>query len=383
MKKFELNKNEVTKQQLINDLKRLGVCKGDHLAVVLSLKKVGYVKGGPDVFIDALIEIVGSEGTIMMNTHTPGAPIYKIDEKFVFDTKSTPCWTGIVPETLRKRKEATRSNNPMYSVTAIGKKAKYLTHNHLNCSAYIPYSRLTIINGKYLSIGLGNKLVAIRHQAQRQASLHQIITRPIGIKYKDFQGKNKLFVSNWAPCTKKIEELTPIMKNAGILQTGKIGNSQALISSAKELSEFLTDKLKKDPTLNLCNNVHCLWCREAERTLNLYKKIKKPRYFQKYTVIQKLVSLRNQFRLIKYNYISYIKEKKPNPKGRIPLFTTQLKSLIEDLHWTIIDFLNLRSKFYFRPRISKNKPPMINKINKQSSQNKNSNNKKITILSIH
>ena len=366
MKKVDLNRNEVTKQQLISDLTRLGVCKGDHLAVVLSFKKVGYVRGGPNAFIDALIEIVGSEGTIMMNTHTPGVPIYAIDEKFVFDSKSTPCWTGVVPETLRKRKEAVRSNNPMYSVTAIGKKADYLIQDHLNSSSYVPYSRLSRINGKYLAIGLGNKLVAIRHQAQRQAGLYQIVTRPIAIKYKDFQGKNKLFVSNWAPCTTRIEELTPIIKNAGILKTGKIGNGQALISSAKELSEFLTNNLKKDPTLNLCDSGHCLWCRELERILDLYKKVKVPRYFQKYVVIQKLVALRNRFRLIKYNYVSYLTEKKSNPQFRIPLFTNELNRLVEDLRWAIIDFFKLRSKFYFHPRVSKNKPSMISIINNQA-----------------
>ena len=56
----------ITKERIINDLKRSGVKNGDHLSVALSFNSIGYVDGGPNIFIDALLETVGADGTIMM-----------------------------------------------------------------------------------------------------------------------------------------------------------------------------------------------------------------------------------------------------------------------------------------------------------------------------
>jgi aminoglycoside N3'-acetyltransferase len=355
MKKSILKREAVTKQQLIKDFARMGICKKDHLAVTLSLKKVGYVEGGPEAFIDALLEVVGPEGTIMMNTFTDSFPIYAIDDSFVYDSKLTSSRTGIVPETLRKRKEAIRSNSPSSSMTAIGKKATYLTQNHLNDCQYVPYSRLARINGKYLAIGLGNRLVAIRHQAQHQAGLLQLVKRPVAVKYRDQKGKIKLFACNKAPCTKTLGELTSTMKNMGILYTGKIGNAQSSVAPAKEILDFLSDILRKNPALNLCDSRFCLWCREVERRLGLYKKVKTPRYFQKYKIIQRLVALRNRLALKKYNFISFKKKKYYRFKFGIPMINFELNNFIEDAQWVIVDFFSLRPRFDFRPRL-KNDP---------------------------
>jgi aminoglycoside 3-N-acetyltransferase len=63
--KLNSNKSQrriISKEQLIADFRKIGLKEGDHFAVTLSLKSVGYLKGGPDEFIDALLEVVGSKG---------------------------------------------------------------------------------------------------------------------------------------------------------------------------------------------------------------------------------------------------------------------------------------------------------------------------------
>jgi aminoglycoside 3-N-acetyltransferase len=56
----------ITKSRLAADLKRLGVASGDTLMLHASVKAVGWVVGGPDVVIQALLEVLGNEGTLMM-----------------------------------------------------------------------------------------------------------------------------------------------------------------------------------------------------------------------------------------------------------------------------------------------------------------------------
>ena len=55
---------------LVNELKRVGLQKNDVVMVHASLKSMGYICGGAQTVIEALIEVVGEEGTIMMPTQS-------------------------------------------------------------------------------------------------------------------------------------------------------------------------------------------------------------------------------------------------------------------------------------------------------------------------
>lgn len=303
LNKSDISTNEILKDRIIKDLKEMGVKKGDHISVALSFKSIGHMNGGPESFIDALLDVVGKNGTIMMNTYTLGlSRLSKINSgkvSYVFDSKSTPCNTGIVPEKLRKRKGAIRSKHPNNSVTAIGKFAKYLTENHdAKSSAYLPYSRLAKINGKSLFIGIGDDLVAIRHEAQHLAGLVNILPPRAGVKYLDENGEIKLFVREDAGgCIKKLPELVPIIRRMGIIKDGKVGLANAILAPTKETLESMADLLKKDPTTNLCDDITCLWCRELERKMNLYEDIESPKFFQKNLLVIKTIEFINKFRL--------------------------------------------------------------------------------------
>ncbi|NCQ29508.1 MAG: AAC(3) family N-acetyltransferase, partial [Armatimonadetes bacterium] len=56
----------LTKRQLVEDLRKLGVKQGDSLMVHSALSALGLVRGGADTVIDALLEAVGSEGNVAM-----------------------------------------------------------------------------------------------------------------------------------------------------------------------------------------------------------------------------------------------------------------------------------------------------------------------------
>jgi aminoglycoside 3-N-acetyltransferase len=308
-------RSEIGKDQIKADLRKIGVTKNSHIAVALSLKSIGYVKGGPDAFIDALLEAVGPEGTIMMHTFTNLYPLSEIPTNYTFDQRTDPN-TGLVPRQFLKRKETIRSKHPALSVAAAGKFAQYLTNDHNEHSEpYLPYQRLSQINGKYLAIGIGNRLVAIRHQAQRRAGLW-IIPMLVGAQYLSTRGARELFIMSLPPCVKKSPQLVPTIEKAGIIKRGKIGNAASIIAPAKALIEAMTNALKKDPTLNLCDDIFCLQCRELERRMKLYPKIANPKLFQRNQFTRKLIETRNKLILKKYSYVSYTD---PSTENRIDL----------------------------------------------------------------
>ena len=301
---------EISKERLLSDLKRIGVAKGDHLAVTLSFKSMGYIIGGPQTFIDALLEAVGSEGTIMMNTHTPSFNPSLMPTNYVFDRAKTMPSTGIVPTSIIKREDSIRSLHPTCSVACIGKMAEYLTIGHDETSnSYLPYEKLAEIGGKYLAIGIENRLVAIRHEAQRQAGLF-IVPNYLCANFRDQEGNIKLHVQLRPPCAKKLPELVPKLEAKGVIKRGDIGMAHSIIASADELLYHMSAMLKENPSLNLCDDLSCIMCRELERRMKLYGRIENPKLFQKNILIRTVLSWRNRLLLRRLN--SFNPTKTPN-----------------------------------------------------------------------
>ena len=60
----------VNKEDIKAGPRTLGLKKGDSVGVHSSLRRFGNVEGGADAVIDALLEVVGQEGNIVMSTHS-------------------------------------------------------------------------------------------------------------------------------------------------------------------------------------------------------------------------------------------------------------------------------------------------------------------------
>ena len=106
-----------------------------------SLGKMGYVCGGAQAVIEALMEVVGDSGTIMMPTQSwknldPETGVYwEADQKDwqlirdnwpAYDKNLTPTNTmGAVAEMFRQVPGSVRSDHPARSVCAWGRYAEY------------------------------------------------------------------------------------------------------------------------------------------------------------------------------------------------------------------------------------------------------------------
>ncbi len=305
--------SEITKDRIVRDLRKIGVKKCDHLCVHSSLKSIGFVKGGPDTVIDALLEVVGPDGTIMMPAFTRIFSLKKIESgkvDYVFDYRSTPIYVkriGSIPETLRKRHDSIRSRHPTNSIVAIGKYAKYLTDGHdENSRAFAPFSKLAEINGKILSIGTLNNFLTMGHEAQSLVGLLELIPPIVGVKFRNAEGNIRLFIRKDL-AEGSFPDLIYILRDLGLVTDGRIGLAKSILIPAKKSLEILIKKLKDDPSLNLCDRVTCLWCREVERRLNIYDRIKNPRYFQKYILVRRIIAIINWLRIRESRIIKLLK----------------------------------------------------------------------------
>lgn len=60
----------ILKEEIVQKIRKVGLEKSDAVMVHTSLKRMGYVCGGAQTVIEALMEVVREDGTIMMPTQS-------------------------------------------------------------------------------------------------------------------------------------------------------------------------------------------------------------------------------------------------------------------------------------------------------------------------
>ncbi|MEM2940604.1 MAG: AAC(3) family N-acetyltransferase [Thermoproteota archaeon] len=235
---------------MIQGLVKLGVEKGDTLLVHSSLSSIGYVPGGAETMIDALLESVGEEGTVVVPTIT--GKIFDSPEYPPSFSKNKPCWTGIVPETFRKRSDACRSRHPTHSVAAIGKDARKITEGHENaetpCGNGTPYLKVPEFNGKILFIGATLKTNTTFHSVEELAKLYYHIQPEPSVCKIDMDGEEierKYFLHAYGT-PRAFDEKEREFVEHGIVRIGYVGRARSIVVDARKMIEFTLEKIEED-----------------------------------------------------------------------------------------------------------------------------------------
>jgi len=261
------NKGEpITKNCLVADLKDLGVRSGDLLNIKVSLKAVGYVKGGPNTLIDALLEVIGPDGTIVSDSfvNVYPLPLSKKNAKKISD-RWTPSYAGAVANAMIKYPNAFRSLHPVQKFVAIGAMAEDLTQNHTPDSyAYDVLRVMCEIGGRNLKLGTDEKVVGVgtTHVAIGMIGFHQKRVRA-GVNCRNEKGKTVTFERNWSgACAEGLINFIPLYREAGaILSEGKVGCAESKITDMRKTLNVELEALSKDPTFFFCSDPACVGCR--------------------------------------------------------------------------------------------------------------------------
>ena len=247
----------VTRPDIVLGLRRLGVVAGDVILVHSSLKSFGFVDGGADAVIDALLDAVAPGGTVAVPTLT-GTRDDSPAKPPRFDVGASPCWTGLIPETFRGRAEARRSLHPTHSVAAIGSQAGFLTGDHLSCATPCgdrsPYLRLAELDGKVIFLGVTLDCCTLLHGAEEIAGVDYVLQpEPVRATVTDEQGRTtacETLIHSWST-PRRFAILEPILLRDGVMQIGKVGDAEVRVVRARPLVERVLALLRQSPRL-LC-----------------------------------------------------------------------------------------------------------------------------------
>ena len=179
----------ILKEDILAAFRELGIRQGLTVMTHTSLSSLGYVCGGAQTVIEALLETVTREGTIVMPTQSwknldPDVGVHSEiseadwqrlrDHWPAYDKRLTPTQTmGTVAEMFRQWPGTLRSDHPARSVAANGRHARRLTKSHDLQNIFgdgSPIGRLYNLDAYVLLIGVGYDKNTSLHLADARAN---------------------------------------------------------------------------------------------------------------------------------------------------------------------------------------------------------------------
>lgn len=246
------NKPIVHQDQIASSLRDLGLMPGSSVLVHSSLSSFGYVEGGADAVIDALLEAVGPKGNVVVPTLT-GTAQHGPDNPPVFDVRNSPCWTGRIPTVFMARPESRRSLHPTHSVAGIGPDVPWLIAGHEDaptpCGVGTPYCKLAELDGYILLLGVTQRSNTTLHGAESLADVgYHMQPEPTDCIIIDYDGQRhvkRLGLHKWGT-PRDFHKIDDPLLTMSIMRMGTIGQATVRLIRTKPMLDWLVPILREN-----------------------------------------------------------------------------------------------------------------------------------------
>ncbi|MFI3284707.1 MAG: AAC(3) family N-acetyltransferase [Erysipelotrichaceae bacterium] len=254
------------KQEIVEQLKKLGVYQGMILEVHASLHSFGHVVGGAQSVVDALIEAVGYNGTLLMplqsyeNTEPSTWKSFKGDLRDICKIRAQiPPYNkkdfearemGAICDNLRRRDGVVISEHPNMGYLAWGKYAKLLCNHqslHFALSQESPAARLNELKGSILMMGVGFEQATSMHLAEYYSDVRPVCLngamREVSGE-KQFESYLELDLD-----AKDFISVAEVLKAKGYVQSIMIGTCLCQMVMSHKAIEYTSKYLKENSIL--------------------------------------------------------------------------------------------------------------------------------------
>ncbi|MFA5597121.1 MAG: AAC(3) family N-acetyltransferase [Pusillimonas sp.] len=255
-----MKKRTYTKSDIFTAFEAAGLTQGSTVFVTTSLGMLGEAENVTtqeelnSLFYECLKIQVGKTGNVIVPTYSYTFGKSKPNDLAIYDPETTPAEIGPFPEFFRKQQGVNRSLDPMMSVSGFGPDIKDLFCN-LPPTSYGEdslYERLTKINAKCCSIGLGPNWMPFIHYADYICKVPFRYDKLFLGKIKD---ENKLQEFTWlysVPLLHSASRSTGhlagnLATEAKIWNYSDLGRARVYIADYKKYFDFTVNLIKNNP----------------------------------------------------------------------------------------------------------------------------------------
>ncbi len=238
----------VTQKDIEAGLRELGLRRGDAVEVHSSLSSFGWMEGGATAVIEALMQVVGAEGALVMSAYPVSPPIPLTDEEQargitwkvrILDPNSDEkTGLGAVADTFRRRPDVVCGTN-FFRGCAWGRDA------HLHCQNY---KHLLEIDGWALLLGVDIGRCSSMHLAE-SVPIPEEITRYFDVPddiLRDYPRDRWSIGYGSAPGNPWVKVWEEALRR-GLVRTRTIGQSECKLFKARAMVSIYEEMRRSDP----------------------------------------------------------------------------------------------------------------------------------------
>jgi aminoglycoside 3-N-acetyltransferase len=239
------------------------VRRGSVLLVHSSLTALGWVCGGPVAVVQALLDTLGPDGTLVVPTHTPDNtdpagwqhppvpeswwPIIRAHTPG-FDPAVTPSrWMGVIAETVRTWPGARRSDHPQVSFAAVGPVAEAVVAGHQlddMLGEHSPVGAVYRLDGDVLLLGVDHSSNTSLHLAEYR--LPDPPRRWEGSAVRTPGGQTWRRWQDVATDESDFDQAGTAFETTGDARIGSVGVAQCRLMRQRALVDFAVDWLSNN-----------------------------------------------------------------------------------------------------------------------------------------
>ena len=239
--------NALTLSDIEDGLRQLGLPRGAAVEVHSSLSSLGWVEGGAPAVVDALMNVVGQEGALVMSAYPVSKPLPLTEEekargilakvRLYGEDYDGPTGMGAIADEFRSR-PGTILGSGFHRVCAWGHNAEQHSKG---------YHYLLETDGWVLLLGVGIGYCSSMHQAEKVGIPTQVteyfkLPEEIRRDYPD-----EIYVAYGSTPHDAWEKVRAKAEHRGLIRRHKIGEAACMLFKARPVVGIYEHALRTDP----------------------------------------------------------------------------------------------------------------------------------------
>lgn len=245
----------LTSRQIADCLYDAGLRPGDNVMLHSSYKGLGGVEGGPAAVIEAFVDCLGPQGTLLAPTLLFRGSQYGFLSQYPpdVDLRSAPSRNGVLSEMIRTRPGGIRSIHATSPAAGYGGRAAEICGGHHLDSTCVgvnsPWARSAAAGGWIVLLGVTHDCNTTLHHLEEQCCDWLLMPEPFEVSFLDTAGKRwtSRLRSYRANLPRNYPKVEPILLEAGLQHNVMIGTATVRVMRAADVLDCIGRVVRRDP----------------------------------------------------------------------------------------------------------------------------------------